>query len=173
MRTLTTWCRILLLTSILLTWVPVSTAQSRAKQMPEITLKNPEGKTISLSKLRGKVVLVDFWASWCGPCRAENPNITECYAKYKDKKSQRGNGFDVFSISLDIKKERWTNAIKADKMTWAWQGSDLRGWESPIAKQLGISQIPSNFLIDKDGHIMATNLRGDRLNAFLAGIFGE
>lgn len=141
--------------------------------LPEISLSNPQGETIKLSSLRGKVVLVDFWASWCGPCRAENPNVARCYAKYKSKRSKKGDGFEVFSISLDVNKDRWQKAIKSDRMTWAWQGCDFRGWESPVAKRLGIKQIPSNFLIDKDGVVMASNLTGENLCEFLKGIFGE
>lgn len=167
------WGRVAIALLLLLTISVQSLGQKSRKRLPEISLTNPQGETIKLSSLRGKVVLVDFWASWCGPCRAENPNIAKCYAAYKGKKCQRGNGFEVFSVSLDVNKEKWEKAIMADRMTWAQQGCDFRGWDSPVAKSLGIRQIPSNFIIDKDGVIIASNLRGESLGEFLKGLFGE
>lgn len=169
---LSSWGRVAVMALIALTLTTQALAQ-KSKHIQEITLTNPQGDTIRLSDLRGKVVLIDFWASWCGPCRAENPNIAKCYAKYKDKSCLRGKGFEIFSISLDVNKDKWQKAIKADRMTWASHGSDLRGWKSPVAKNLGISQVPSNFLIDKDGNVIATNLRGEDLMEFLKGLFGE
>lgn len=163
----------MILALLALTLTTQAHAQKSRQSLGEIALVNPQGDTIRLSSLRGKVVLVDFWASWCGPCRAENPNLTKCYAKYKDKRCDRGNGFEIFSISLDINKDKWEKAIKSDRMTWACHGCDFKGWKSPVAKTHGISQVPSNFLIDKDGKVIATNLRGDDLAEFLKGIFGE
>ncbi len=162
-----------ILLALILTIATQAQAQQVGQKVADVTVTSPSGKEIKLSDLRGKVVLIDFWASWCGPCRAENPNLVKCYTKYKDKSCSRGNGFEVFSISLDIKKERWTTAIKADKLSWAWHGCDFMSWKSPIAKRFGVSQIPSNILIDKDGKVIARNLRGESLKAFLEGIFGE
>lgn len=170
---LTTWRSAVLTALLALTLTTQAAAQRTSRSLPDITLTTPEGKTISLSSLRGKVVLVDFWASWCGPCRAENPTLVKCHAKYRGKSCRYGNGFEIFSISLDVNKDKWAKAIKADRMTWEWQGSDLSGWKSPVAQSLGIHQIPSNFLIDKDGNIIATNLRGQDLVEFLKGVFGE
>lgn len=124
---------------------------------------SPEGKMISLSELKGKYVLLDFWASWCGPCRQENPNVVAAFNKYKDK------GFTVFGVSLDQNKERWLGAIKSDNLTWT-HVSDLKGWGNEVAKMYGISSIPQNLLLDKDGKIIAKNLRGPDLDAKLAEI---
>jgi len=123
---------------------------------PEISLPNPEGENISLSSLRGKVVLIDFWASWCRPCRVENPNIVAAYQKYKDK------GFTVFGVSLDRTKEAWVNAIKQDNLTWT-HVSDLQFWNSVAAKDYGVSGIPFAVLIDEEGKIIGKNLRGKAL----------
>ncbi len=139
----------------------------------DITLTSPSGKPVSLSSLRGKVVLVDFWASWCGPCRSENPNIVKCYNKYKSKKCSKGDGFEVFSVSLDVKKERWLGAIAADKLSWQFHGCDFGGWNGSVVKTYGVHQIPTSFIIDKNGKIIAVNLRGEDLGQFLAGLFGE
>lgn len=165
--------RAALIAIVALTLSAHSFAQKTGQTLPDIALTNQQGDTIRLSDLRGKVVLIDFWASWCGPCRAENPNLTKCYDKYKDKRCTRGNGFEIFSISLDVNKDKWKKAIKSDRLKWTHHGCDLRGWKSPVAKKLGISQVPSNFLIDKDGTVIATNLRGESLTEFLKGIFGE
>lgn len=127
---------------------------------------SPEGKNISLSSFKGKYVLVDFWASWCGPCRRENPTVVAAYQKYKDK------GFDVFGVSLDDNKDKWLAAIKKDNLTWT-HVSDLKGWQNAAAKAYGVSSIPFNLLLDKDGKILAKNLRGEQLYAELAKIFGE
>ena len=128
-----------------------------------ITQPNQNGKDENLYDfLKGKkYVLVDFWASWCGPCRAENPHILKVYDKYKDK------GFDVFAISLDDKKDRWLKAVKDDKMPWA-QVSDLKGWKNEAAQYYNITAIPMNFLLDSDGNIVAKNLRGDNLEKEIA-----
>ena len=134
-------------------------------EAPEINLPNPEGKNIKLSSLRGKVVLIDFWASWCGPCRKENPNVVKLYQKYHDK------GFEVYGVSLDRNKEQWINAIAADKLTWT-QVSDLKGWESAAGKTYGVSSIPHTVLVDRKGNIIARNLRGYELDAKLREIFG-
>ncbi|MBX9851190.1 MAG: TlpA family protein disulfide reductase [Cytophagaceae bacterium] len=134
---------------------------------PDITLTNPNGKQVSLSSYRGKVVLLDFWASWCGPCRGENPNVVRVYQKYKDK------GFTVFSVSLDQAKDKWLAAIDADKLIWDSHVSDLKGWNSAAAKLYGVKGIPQTFLLDKDGKIIAMNLRGESLEAMLKNIFGE
>ena len=129
--------------------------------MPDITLQDPDGQSRSLSDLRGKVVLVDFWASWCGPCRRENPNVVRAWNEYNNR------GFEVFSISLDKDVSKWKRAIEQDGLIWPYHISDLRGWNSVASAQYGISSIPHAILIDKDGTVVATHLRGNQLETEL------
>jgi thiol-disulfide isomerase/thioredoxin len=121
-----------------------------------------------LSSYKGKYVLIDFWASWCGPCRQENPNVVKAYNKYKTKK------FTIIGVSLDKPgaKDAWMSAIKNDGLTWT-QVSDLQFWDNKAAKLYGITSIPQNFLLDPTGKIIAKNLRGGDLEAKLAEIFGK
>lgn len=134
-------------------------------QAPELKYKDPNGKVIALSSLRGKYVLIDFWASWCGPCRRENPTVVSAYEKYKDKKFKGAKGFTVYSVSLDQNAEAWKKAIAADKLDWPNHVSDLQYWSSDGARIYGVRSIPANFLIDGKGIIVAKNLRGPALNA--------
>lgn len=124
---------------------------------PEIAMKSPEGKIITLSSLKGKYVLIDFWASWCAPCRKENPNVVRLYKKYKNK------GFTVLSVSLDKDKTAWTNAILNDNLLWPYHVSDLLAWETPMTAIYGFQSIPHTVLVDKEGMIIARNLRGQSL----------
>lgn len=133
---------------------------------PEIALTDTTGMPVPLSSLRGKYVLVDFWASWCGPCRAENPNVVRMYNKFKDK------GFAIYSVSLDKTKDSWTKAIRNDNMTWT-HVSDLKFWQSAAAQQYGVQAIPATFLLDKEGKIIAKNLRGDALEQKLEEVLKE
>ncbi|MBF9253742.1 AhpC/TSA family protein [Pontibacter sp. 172403-2] len=128
---------------------------------PDITLPTPDGSTKSLSSLRGKYVLIDFWASWCGPCRKENPNVVKMYDKYKDK------GFEIFGVSLDQSKEKWEKAIADDNLPWP-HVSDLQGWQSSAAQLYNVNAIPQTVLIDPEGKIIAKGLRGEDLEQKLA-----
>ncbi len=134
---------------------------------PEINLPSHKGGNISLSSLKGKVVLIDFWASWCAPCRAENPNVVKMYNKYKDK------GFTVYSVSLDKDKTKWLSAIQKDGLIWPSHVSDLKSWQSIAAQAYGITSIPFTVLIDKDGKIIDKNLRGSQLEEKLKEILGS
>ena len=133
---------------------------------PDLAYPNPDGKEMKLSDLKGKVVLLDFWASWCGPCRMENPNVVKTYEKYKSK------GFTVFSVSLDTDKNKWVQAIKNDNLSWPNHVSDLKGWESTAAAVYGVNSIPATFLINKEGKIIDKNLRGPALEQKLQEILG-
>lgn len=134
-------------------------------EAPDFSQATPEGKAVKLSDLRGKVVLIDFWASWCRPCRAENPNVVAAYNKYKSK------GFEILGVSLDNKKEAWLGAIAADGLTWL-HVSDLRGWQNAVAQEYNVSSIPATFLIDGEGKIIGRNLRGGKLESKLEELFG-
>ena len=134
-------------------------------QAPEIDLPNPEGKNIKLSSLRGKYVLIDFWAAWCGPCRRESPNMVSLYEKFYPK------GFDIFSVSLDQTKEAWEKAIKKDGLEKWTHVSDLKYWNSAAGKAYGVQSIPFTVLIDREGKIIAKGLRGDDLRTKLEEIF--
>ncbi len=135
-------------------------------EAPDFTMNTPEGTPMKLSDLKGKVLLVDFWASWCGPCRRENPNVVAAYKKYHEK------GFDVLGVSLDKTKDRWVQAIEKDGLMWH-HVSDLKGWQNEAAKLYGVTSIPATVLLDAEGKIIARNLRGPQLEAKLMEIFGE
>ena len=139
---------------------------SPGSEAKEIALPNPEGDTLRLSDYKGKIVLLDFWASWCGPCRKENPNVVKLYEKYKK------DGFEVFSVSLDKSKEGWEKAIKQDGLNWEGHVSDLKFWNSSAARSYNVSSIPFTVLIDKEGKVIKTRLRGAQLESVLQDIFG-
>lgn len=134
---------------------------------PEISLKSPNDSVILLSSLRGKMVLIDFWASWCGPCRKENPAVVKAYKKYKEEIFVNGNGFTVYSVSLDRDKASWQAAIKKDSLTWPYHVSDLMFWNNAAAQAYQVYSIPANYLIDANGVILAKNLRGEQVGVAL------
>lgn len=137
---------------------------------PEIALNNPDGKELKLSSLKGKMVLIDFWASWCKPCRQENPVVVAASNIFKDQKFAGGIGFCVFSVSLDQNKDAWIKAIELDGLIWPFHVSDLLGWNSSAALKYGIYGIPTNFLIDGEGVIIAKGLRGNDLHTKLESL---
>lgn len=134
-------------------------------QAPEIEMASPDGEIMRLSDLQGQYVLVDFWASWCVPCRRENPNVVRLYNKYKSK------GLTIFSVSLDDKAEDWKAAIKKDNLSWPNHVSDLRGWESPVIQDYGFTGIPFTVLLNKEGKYIGVNLRGEALEQKLKELF--
>lgn len=159
--------------SAMLTQFQNSTAMEQAgaasiavgQPAPDISLPNPEGKVLKLSDLKGKVVLLDFWASWCGPCRRANPSVVAAYNKFNKK------GFEIYSVSLDKDRDRWTDAIAQDQLNWKYHVSDLKFWQSQAAQLYKVSAIPQQFLIGRDGKILATAQAGASIEQQLEKLF--
>lgn len=144
-------------------FLAVAAKTAEGKTAPAFSMKDVNGKTVSLADFKGKYVLIDFWASWCGPCRAENPNVVKAFEAYKAK------GFTVLGVSLDDNVEKWKAAIDKDHLTWT-HVSDLSGWKNPAAKLYGVSAVPTNFLVDPSGKIVGRDLRGAALEEKLKEI---
>jgi peroxiredoxin len=142
---------------------PEDPSDLMGKEIPEFEQSDVNGKSVNIKSFRGKYVLIDFWASWCGPCRGENPNVVAAFNKYKDK------NFTVLGISLDKSKDPWLQAIQDDALTWT-QLSDLKGWGNAVAQKFRIQSIPQNFLIDPNGVVIGKNLRGQALEDKLAEV---
>jgi peroxiredoxin len=138
------------------------------EEAPNIELTNPEGEVVSLRSLRGKVVLIDFWASWCRTCRIENHSLRRAYNTYKDSSFTIGEGFEIYSVSLDNDSSIWQKAIKNDRLDWESHVSDLKKWDSPLVKLYNFRYLPNNLLIDKEGRIVAKGLFGQKLEETLA-----
>lgn len=149
--------------------VPTETTEvpEIGKVAPEIKCTSPTDEIIALSSLRGKIVLVNFWASWCPPCRAENAYLVAAYTQYRNKDFVDGSGFSIYSVSLDRNKDSWIKAIREDNLYWPSHVSDLMYWQSAPAELYQVQGIPSSFLLDGNGKIIATDLRGDALTAKL------
>lgn len=137
------------------------------KTATDLNLPDPDGKPIQLSSLRGKYVLLDFWASWCAPCRKENPNLVALYEQYKDK------GFTVYSVSLDDNRDAWMQAIRSDKLNWPSHVSQLQKWNSSAAAAYNVTGIPASFLLDTNGVVIAENIRSEQLSEILSELLGE
>lgn len=155
-----------LLLVILLFTGAISAQPKQGQIADEIALPTPQGDTLRLSDLKGKVVLLDFWASWCGPCRIANKGMAKIYSKFKEK------GFEIFSVSIDDDKKDWIKAIKKDNITWK-QVNIAGGWNSPIAVKWRIEAIPTSYLIDKEGKLVAMDLEGKELEETLKYMLGK
>jgi len=141
---------------------------------PELVYKNPNDSLIALSSLHGKIVLIDFWASWCGPCRRESPYVVEAYNEYKNKTFKGGEkGFTVYSVSLDMSKGAWVNAIANDKLAWPYHVSDLKYWSSEAGAKYNVNSIPANWLLDGKGVIIAVGMHGEALSKKIESMLSE
>ena len=151
-------------TIVLVVYAALATAQLKIGDVPpEISLPNANDSTVNLSSFKGKVVLLDFWASWCAPCRSANPAVVKLHDKYKSK------GFEVFGVSIDSKKAAWLKAVSQDKIKYI-QVNDAAGWNSPVAEKYKVEQIPTSFLLDKTGKIVAIDLEGLQLENKIKGL---
>lgn len=137
---------------------PIITENSELIVAPEISLETPSGETLKLSSLRGNIVLIDFWASWCGPCKKSRPGLKAVYNQFEKESFKNASKFEIYSVSLDNKKENWTNAIDSYGLDWTNHVSELKGWNSDVVKTYEIKGIPQNILLNEKGEIIARNI---------------